>query len=283
MPARTVLVLGRVRVRVPPQPDPGRRLRVAPEVAARARSTPAWRGGPSGERAIAPSEIAELDRDPRARRRSKYLEELGEHRRTPDGAPATPRSSTRRAAAGARTMRPVATAPRATRWFREAERLGRRARAARRPSARSCIESSRPRVVVDRTRSPRPSGCVGRARQTTRRWATTVGVGWANARLVLPLMQSRVATRRPKQAGRTAIETLEPLGEREELADALHMPRAGTCGGEGASRGGRGPSSVATIEMADRLGCHARPRRGDADARGRACCRRRRSAEADPD
>jgi tetratricopeptide (TPR) repeat protein len=48
------------------------------------------------------------------------------------------------------------------------------------------------------------------------------GVGWANARLTLPLfMQGRHDE--AEEAARIAVRTLEPLGEDEALADALHL------------------------------------------------------------
>jgi tetratricopeptide (TPR) repeat protein len=48
-----------------------------------------------------------------------------------------------------------------------------------------------------------------------------IGVGWASARLVMPLlMQARHDE--AERTGRAALETLEPFGEGEELANALH-------------------------------------------------------------
>ena len=48
------------------------------------------------------------------------------------------------------------------------------------------------------------------------------GVGWADAHLVLPLMQQSRHDE-AEQAGRAAVQILEPLGDSEELADALHQ------------------------------------------------------------
>jgi tetratricopeptide (TPR) repeat protein len=47
------------------------------------------------------------------------------------------------------------------------------------------------------------------------------GVGWAHGRLVITLMQQSRHDE-AEQAGRTAIQTLEPLGDSADLADALH-------------------------------------------------------------
>jgi tetratricopeptide (TPR) repeat protein len=49
----------------------------------------------------------------------------------------------------------------------------------------------------------------------------SVGVGWAHSHLVIPLlMQGR--DEEAEAEARTAVAALEPFGEREEFADALH-------------------------------------------------------------
>ena len=93
----------------------------------------------------------------------------------------------------------------------------------------------------------------------------TVGVGWADAHLVMPLMQQS-RHEEAEQAGRAAVQILEPLGDSEELADALHRL------GWFLWRRGREPEAEPllrrAIDIADRRGRKGRARRGDADARG---------------
>ncbi|HEX6329712.1 MAG TPA: AAA family ATPase, partial [Actinomycetota bacterium] len=108
----------------------------------------------------------------------------------------------------------------ATRWFREAERLADELGVPledRVDLLRAHVDASwgtDPQEEIERI--------VGRALEAYERSGDPIGTGWARAQLVFPLfMQTR-----PEEAeasGRAAIETLEPLGERAELADALHL------------------------------------------------------------
>ena len=60
-----------------------------------------------------------------------------------------------------------------------------------------------------------------RALEAYRETGDQVGIGWARSQLVMPLLMT-ARDEDAEQAGREAVATLEPLGEREELADALH-------------------------------------------------------------
>ena len=176
----------------------------------------------------------------------KYLEELGE---TDERRADLQRSGFRwTAAAGARTMALWQRAE-ATRWFREAERLGDALDLP--PTERAPLFKAHVRASWSTDPVAETERVLGRAMQTYETLGDAVGIGWANAHLVFPLMiQGR--DEEAEAAGRTAIRTLEPLGEREELADALHML------GWYLWRRGRNEEAEAllrrTIEMADRLG-----------------------------
>ncbi len=105
------------------------------------------------------------------------------------------------------------------RWFREAERL---------EDALELPPSERVELVrghVDASWGTEPitetERVVRRALEVYQALDDQVGVGWVWARLVVMLlMQAR--DEEAEAAGRTAVQTLEPLGERPELADALH-------------------------------------------------------------
>jgi class 3 adenylate cyclase/tetratricopeptide (TPR) repeat protein len=136
----------------------------------------------------------------------------------------------------------------ATRWFREAERLADALDVPpgdRLELARAHIESSGgtdPILETERV--------VRRAIEAYEAADDRIGVGWASAQLVIPLLlQARHDE--AERAGRAAVETLEPLGEREELADALHVM------GWYLWRRGRGreaePLLRRSVEMADRV------------------------------
>ena len=107
----------------------------------------------------------------------------------------------------------------ATRWFREAERLADALEAKPRdrlPLARPHIDASwgaDPPAETERV--------VRRALEVYEAADDRIGVGWASARLVIPLLQ-QARHDEAERAGRSALETLEPFGEREELASALH-------------------------------------------------------------
>ncbi len=150
-------------------------------------------------------------------------------------------------AAGKRTLALWQTAE-ATRWFREAERLA----DALDLAAQDRVALARPHVEASWGTDPIPEieRVVRRAIEAYEAADDPIGVGWASGRLVMPLlMQARHDE--AEGAGRAALETLEPLGEREELADALHFM------GWYLWRRGRGreaePLLRRAVEMAERV------------------------------
>jgi class 3 adenylate cyclase/tetratricopeptide (TPR) repeat protein len=105
------------------------------------------------------------------------------------------------------------------RWFREAERLEDGLELP--PTER--VELLRAHVDASWGTDPitETERVVRRGLEAYEALDDQVGVGWAWARLVVMLlMQAR--DEEAEAAGRTAVRTLEPLGERPELADALH-------------------------------------------------------------
>ena len=107
----------------------------------------------------------------------------------------------------------------ATRWYREAERL---AAELDLPPAdlvdilRAHVETAWVTDPVDEIER-----IARHALEVSEAVHDPVGAGWATAHLVIPLlMQAR--DEEAEAAARTAVATLEPFGEREELADALH-------------------------------------------------------------
>jgi len=136
----------------------------------------------------------------------------------------------------------------ATRWFREAERLA----DALDLAAQDRVALARPHVEASWGTDPIPEieRVVRRAIDAYEAADDAISVGWASGRLVMPLlMQARHDE--AEGAGRAALETLEPLGEREELADALHFM------GWYLWRRGRGreaePLLRRAVEMAERV------------------------------
>ena len=107
----------------------------------------------------------------------------------------------------------------ATRWFREAERL---ADAIGLPP-QDRVELSRAHVDASWGADPtaETARVVRRALETFEALGDDIGAGWAQAQLVVPLLML-TSHDEAEHAGRTAVATLEPLGEREELAGALH-------------------------------------------------------------
>ena len=105
------------------------------------------------------------------------------------------------------------------RWYREAERLADRLElppADRAQLVREHAEMSRgPDTVTETLR------VVRRAIEIFTAIGDESGVGWAQARLVIPLMQQSLFEE-AEAAGRAAISTLEPMGDSADLADALH-------------------------------------------------------------
>ncbi|MGA9161655.1 MAG: AAA family ATPase, partial [Actinomycetota bacterium] len=142
-----------------------------------------------------------------------YLGELGERR------PELERSAFEHARAAARRTSALWLGAESTRWYREAERLADGLEiplADRADLHREHAQESWGRDAVAETER-----VVRRAIEASTAAGDDLGVGWANARLVLPLMQQSRHDE-AERAGRTAVETLEPLGQTTELADALH-------------------------------------------------------------
>jgi class 3 adenylate cyclase/tetratricopeptide (TPR) repeat protein len=168
----------------------------------------AWAEQRAGDRA---EEIAELVASHELEALG-YAEELGERRED------LMRSAVEHTWAAARRTRSLGLAAESTRWYREAERL---ADALEMPLAdrvelhrEHLATSFGPDPVVENER------VALRAIEAFEAVSDARGVGWANAYRVVPLLQaSRFED--AEAAGRTAIATLEPLGESEELADAL--------------------------------------------------------------
>ncbi|HEX9122962.1 MAG TPA: AAA family ATPase [Actinomycetota bacterium] len=107
----------------------------------------------------------------------------------------------------------------ATRWFREAEHL---ADALGLP-ARDRAELARAHADASWGTDPIEEGVrvLGQALAAYEEIGDPVGIGWARAQAVLPLL-TLARHEEAEDAGRGAVATLEPLGERVELADALH-------------------------------------------------------------
>jgi len=168
-----------------------------------------WAEDRAGDRA---EEIAELIATHEVEA-LRYLEELGERR------PDVERKALDDTWAAARRTGALKLAAESTRWFREAERLADLLEippAERAPLVREhAAASSGPDSASENERVAR------RVIETFAAVNDLGGVGWAYARLVIPLMQLSRHDE-AEQAGRTAIETLEPLGDSAELADALH-------------------------------------------------------------
>jgi tetratricopeptide (TPR) repeat protein len=143
----------------------------------------------------------------------RYLDELGQRRLEME------RTAFEHAWAAARRTSALGLGAESTRWYREAERLAdrleiplpERALLVREHTSASWSRDN----VVESERVAR------RALDVFTALADYRGVGWANARLVLPLMQQSRHDQ-AEQAGRDAVQTLEPLGDSAELADALH-------------------------------------------------------------
>ncbi len=143
----------------------------------------------------------------------RYLDELGERR------PDVERKALADTWAAARRTGTLQLNGERTRWYREAERLAdrldipldERAKLVREHAAASWG----PDIVVESER------VALRAIEILGQSGDDGGVGWAYARLVLPLMQLSRHDE-AEAAGKKAIEMLEPLGDTPELADALH-------------------------------------------------------------
>ena len=146
----------------------------------------------------------------------RYLDELGETGDRPDELRLR---AFRWAKAAAERTTALWQRAEATRWYREAERL---AAELDLPPAdlvdilRAHVEAAWVTDPVDEIER------VARlALEAFEAVDDPVGAGWATSHLVIPLlMQSR--DDESEAAARTAVATLEPFGEREELADAMH-------------------------------------------------------------
>ncbi len=145
-----------------------------------------------------------------------YLDELGEVGERRDELRRSAFRWTR--AAGERTSALWLRAE-ATRWFREAERLADELDLA--PEERIALVRSHVDASWGTDPVAETERVVRRALATYETIGDPVGVGWAHARLVFPLL-TLARDEECERAGRTAVAALEPLGERAELADALH-------------------------------------------------------------
>ena len=142
-----------------------------------------------------------------------YLQELGEHR------PELQRTTFEHSWAAARRTGALWLGAESTRWYREAERL---ADALEIPVAeRAQLHREHAQESWGRDTVVETERVVRRAIEASRAAGDDLGVGWASARLVIPLMQQS-RHEEAEQAGRAAVQTLEPLGDSTELADALH-------------------------------------------------------------
>jgi class 3 adenylate cyclase/tetratricopeptide (TPR) repeat protein len=168
-----------------------------------------WAAARAGDRA---EDIVELVATHEAEA-LRYLEELGERR------PELERRAFGHAWSAARRTSALWLGAESTRWYREAERLADRLDLPldeRAPLVREhAWRSWGPDTVAESVRVAR------RAIEIFSQLGDDVGVGWANARLVLPLLQQS-RHEEAEAAGRTAVATLEPFGDTTDLADALH-------------------------------------------------------------
>ena len=215
--------------------------------------SPSWAAERAGDRA---EEIAELLATHEIEAIG-YLDELGERR------PEVEREAFDRRVGGRPPDAALKLGAESTRWYREAERLGRSAGDLRRRERASAGPGACRGNRGARTTSLENERVARRAIEIFTALGMTGGVGWADARLVIPLMQQ--CTARGGRAGwPDAVQILEPLGESEELADALHQL------GWFLWRRGREPEAEPllrrAIDIAEPGGCDARSRGGDADA-----------------
>lgn len=168
-----------------------------------------WAADRAGDRA---EEIAELIATHEVEA-LRYLDELGERR------PGIERQALEHAWAAARRTRALKLAAESTRWFREAERLA--DRLAIPPADRAPLAREHAAATAGPDSSAENERVARRAIEIFAAEDDRDGIGWASARLVIPLMQQSRHDE-AEQAGRTAIETLELLGDSADLADALH-------------------------------------------------------------
>ncbi|MDP9243726.1 MAG: tetratricopeptide repeat protein, partial [Chloroflexota bacterium] len=143
----------------------------------------------------------------------RYLDELGERR------PEMERTAFEHVWAAARRTSALGLGTESTRWYREAERLADRL---------EIPLQERSQLLREHTTASWTRDTVAESERVARRTLEVFtalkddrGIGWANSRLVIPLMQQSRHDQ-AEQVGRSAVQTLEPLGDSEELADALH-------------------------------------------------------------
>ncbi|MGE5460915.1 MAG: ATP-binding protein [Solirubrobacterales bacterium] len=143
----------------------------------------------------------------------RFFEELGERRTD------LQRSALGHAWTAARRTSALWLGAESTRWYREAERLADELDV---PLAeRAALHREHTRASWARDPVAETERVARRAIEAFVALDDDLGIGWANARLVVPLMQlSR--HEEAERAGRTAVELLEPYGERAELSQALH-------------------------------------------------------------
>jgi tetratricopeptide (TPR) repeat protein len=143
----------------------------------------------------------------------RYLDELGERRPEVEG------KALDDAWAAARRTASLRLGAESTRWYREAERLADRLDIPAAERAELVREHASMSIGPDATAET--ERVARRAIEIFSAIGDERGIGWAYARLVIPLMQQSRHDE-AEQAGRTAVSALEPLGESAELADALH-------------------------------------------------------------
>ena len=168
-----------------------------------------WAADRAGDRA---EEIAELIATHEIEALG-YLEELGERREEVE------RKALDDAWAAARRTRALKLAGESTRWFREAERLADRIDMP--PAERAPLAREHAVATIGPDNSVEAERVARRAIEIFTTLDDRDGIGWASARLVISLMQQSRHDE-AEQAGRTAIEMLEPHGDSADLADALH-------------------------------------------------------------
>jgi class 3 adenylate cyclase/tetratricopeptide (TPR) repeat protein len=143
----------------------------------------------------------------------RYLDELGERREEVE------HQAFDDAWAAARRTASVRLGAESTRWYREAERLADRLDMP--PPERAQLAREHASVSIGPDASAETERVARRAIDFFSAIGDERGIGWANARLVIPLMQQSRHDE-AEQAGRAAVSALEPLGVSAELADALH-------------------------------------------------------------
>jgi tetratricopeptide (TPR) repeat protein len=143
----------------------------------------------------------------------RYLEELGEAR------PDLQRRAFEHAWAAARRTAALWLGAESTRWYREAERLADELDVP--PTERATLHREHTHASWNRDALAETERVARRAIEASAAIGDDLGVGWAQARLVVPLMQQSRHDE-AERAGRMAVELLEPLGDTAELAQALH-------------------------------------------------------------